>query len=203
MSRGSYPICPGEWTVERQDLRKAGLKVTSPRLKVLEMLENSDERHMTAEAIYRALLEAGEELGLATVYRVLTQFERAGLVTRHNSKAAPPCSSSRTGPTTTTWCASIRAKLSSSTMSGSSSFSARSRRHGYEIEEHSLVLYVRRRAATRATDDSARGHFLDSAARRSSPPRARASALVISTPPSMRDSSSIRSSPTAPNGRCG
>ena len=70
--------------MEEKDLRKAGLKITSPRLKVLEILETSDERHMSAEAIYRGLLESGEELGLATVYRVLTQFERAGLVARHN-----------------------------------------------------------------------------------------------------------------------
>jgi len=70
--------------VERQDLRDAGLKVTSPRLKVLEILESSDQRHLSAEGIYRLLLENGEELGLATVYRVLTQFEQAGLVSRHN-----------------------------------------------------------------------------------------------------------------------
>jgi len=70
--------------VERQDLRDAGLKVTSPRVKVLEILESSDQRHLSAEGIYRLLLENGEELGLATVYRVLTQFEQAGLVSRHN-----------------------------------------------------------------------------------------------------------------------
>jgi Fur family ferric uptake transcriptional regulator len=70
--------------VEGQDLRDAGLKVTSPRLKVLEVLETADKRHLSAEGIYRLLLDRGEELGLATVYRVLTQFEQAGLVTRHN-----------------------------------------------------------------------------------------------------------------------
>jgi Fur family ferric uptake transcriptional regulator len=70
--------------VEGRDLRKAGLKVTSPRLKVLEVLEHSRQRHLSAEAIYRALLENGEVLGLATVYRVLTQFEQAGLLVRHH-----------------------------------------------------------------------------------------------------------------------
>ena len=70
--------------MERQDLRKAGLKVTSPRLKILEVLETSAERHLSAEAIYKALIDAGEEFGIATVYRVLTQFEQAGLVARHN-----------------------------------------------------------------------------------------------------------------------
>ncbi len=69
---------------QRQELRKAGLKVTLPRLKILEILENADHRHLSAEDIYKVLLDASEEIGLATVYRVLTQFEAAGLVTRHN-----------------------------------------------------------------------------------------------------------------------
>jgi Fur family ferric uptake transcriptional regulator len=66
------------------DLRKAGLKATLPRLKILGILENTKDRHMTAEDVYKTLLDAGEEIGLATVYRVLTQFEGAGLVIRHN-----------------------------------------------------------------------------------------------------------------------
>jgi Fur family ferric uptake transcriptional regulator len=70
--------------VESQDLRNAGLKVTLPRLKILEMLEHSTTRHLSAEEIYRQLKETGEDIGLATVYRVLTQFETAGLVTRHH-----------------------------------------------------------------------------------------------------------------------
>lgn len=69
-------------SMERQDLRKAGLKVTLPRLKVLEILEVTEQRHLSAEDVYKALLESGEEIGLATVYRVLTQFEGAGLVSR-------------------------------------------------------------------------------------------------------------------------
>ncbi|MDF1589207.1 MAG: ferric iron uptake transcriptional regulator [Gammaproteobacteria bacterium] len=68
--------------MESQDLRKAGLKVTLPRIKVLEILESAQQRHMSAEDVYKALLEMGEEIGLATVYRVLTQFEGAGLVSR-------------------------------------------------------------------------------------------------------------------------
>ena len=70
--------------MESQDLKKAGLKATLPRLKILNFLESSKVRHMTAEDVYKALLESGEEIGLATVYRVLTQFEAAGLVTRHH-----------------------------------------------------------------------------------------------------------------------
>lgn len=68
--------------MESQDLRKAGLKVTLPRVKVLEILEKTEQRHMSAEDVYKALLDTGEEIGLATVYRVLTQFEDAGLVSR-------------------------------------------------------------------------------------------------------------------------
>ena len=71
-------------TAENQELRNAGLKVTLPRVKILEILERSNPRHISAEDMYKALLESGEDIGLATVYRVLTQFETAGLVTRHH-----------------------------------------------------------------------------------------------------------------------
>jgi len=70
--------------MESSDLKKAGLKVTLPRMKILEFLEVSKVRHQSAEDIYRSLLDDGEEIGLATVYRVLTQFEAAGLVERHH-----------------------------------------------------------------------------------------------------------------------
>ena len=72
--------------VENSELRKAGLKVTLPRVKILQMLDSSvsGQRHMSAEDVYKALMEAGEDVGLATVYRVLNQFDDAGIVTRHN-----------------------------------------------------------------------------------------------------------------------
>ena len=66
------------------DLKRAGLKATLPRLRILEVLDGSPDRHVSAEDLYRALLAAGESIGLATVYRVLTQFEQAGLVIRHH-----------------------------------------------------------------------------------------------------------------------
>ena len=69
---------------QRKELRNAGLKITLPRLKILEILERARARHMSAEDIYKDLIQSGEDIGLATVYRVLTQFEGAGLVTRHN-----------------------------------------------------------------------------------------------------------------------
>lgn len=71
-------------STENQELRKAGLKVTLPRIKILQILENSPTKHLSAEEVYKALMDANEEVGLATVYRVLTQFESAGLVMRHH-----------------------------------------------------------------------------------------------------------------------
>ena len=70
--------------MESSELRKAGLKVTLPRMKILDILEHTSSRHQSAEDVYKALLDTGEDIGLATVYRVLTQFEAAGLVTRHH-----------------------------------------------------------------------------------------------------------------------
>lgn len=68
----------------QEDLKRVGLKVTLPRVKILQMLEGSEKHHLSVEDVYRALIATGEDVGLATVYRVLTQFETAGLVTRHN-----------------------------------------------------------------------------------------------------------------------
>ena len=70
--------------MDNQEIRKAGLKVTLPRIKILELLEQHADQHLTAEDVYKLLLECGSEIGLATVYRVLTQFEGAGLVKRHH-----------------------------------------------------------------------------------------------------------------------
>ena len=69
---------------DSQQLKNVGLKITMPRLKVLHILERSRNHHLSAEGVYKALLELGDDVGLATVYRVLTQFEAAGLVSRHN-----------------------------------------------------------------------------------------------------------------------
>ena len=69
---------------EGRRLKQVGLKVTVPRVKVLEIFESSQDHHLSAEDVYKALLEMGEDVGLATVYRVLTQFEAAGLIVRHH-----------------------------------------------------------------------------------------------------------------------
>ncbi len=70
--------------MEAKDLKKAGLKATLPRIRILQILEESAQKHMSAEDVYKVLLEGEEDVGLATVYRVLTQFEAAGLIIRHN-----------------------------------------------------------------------------------------------------------------------
>ncbi|HSW69033.1 MAG TPA: ferric iron uptake transcriptional regulator [Gammaproteobacteria bacterium] len=70
--------------MDNSNLKKAGLKITIPRVKILQILENAKLHHLSAEDVYRILLKSGEDIGLATVYRVLTQFEEAGLVIRHN-----------------------------------------------------------------------------------------------------------------------
>ncbi|MDF1757441.1 MAG: ferric iron uptake transcriptional regulator [Legionellaceae bacterium] len=69
---------------ENKQLKNVGLKITMPRLKILQILEQSSDHHLSAEDVYKALLDMGEDVGLATVYRVLTQFESAGLINRHN-----------------------------------------------------------------------------------------------------------------------
>lgn len=71
-------------TSEHHGLRDAGLKVTTPRLRIIEILERAKPRHLSAEDVYKELVSAGDDVGLATVYRVLTQFESAGLIIRHN-----------------------------------------------------------------------------------------------------------------------
>jgi Fur family ferric uptake transcriptional regulator len=79
------PAYSGRMKLENYDLKNAGLKITAPRLKILEILEKqTDDRHLSAEQVYKILLSENQEIGLATVYRVLTQFEAAGLVSRHH-----------------------------------------------------------------------------------------------------------------------
>lgn len=127
-----------------QELQKAGLKVTMPRVKILQLLENAADGHLTAEDIYQKLLEDGEQAGLATVYRVLTQFESAGLVLRHNFEGAKAVYEidrgrhhdhmvcSQTGQVIEFHNAEIerlQEKIAAE--------------HGFELTAHSLILYVR------------------------------------------------------------
>ena len=130
--------------MERQDLRKAGLKVTSPRLKILEVLERSAERHLSAEAIYKALIDSGEEFGIATVYRVLTQFEQAGLVARHNFEGGTSVFELADRTHHDHMVCLETGKVVEFMEERIEELQAEiADRHGYTIEDHSLVLYVR------------------------------------------------------------
>jgi len=134
---------------QRKELRQAGLKVTLPRLKILEILEDSKLRHMSAEDIYKHLLQEGEDIGLATVYRVLTQFEAAGLVTRHNFEGGHSIfelddgehhdhmvvvESGEVIEFMSTEIEEIQHEIAE--------------KHGFELLDHSLVLYVKIRKDT-------------------------------------------------------
>jgi len=135
---------------ENQELRKVGLKVTLPRVKILQILESTDEgpQHMSAEDVYRALLAAGEDVGLATVYRVLTQFESAGLVTRHNFEAGHSVFELSKGEHHDHMVCVNTGEVVEFT---DPLIEQRQRQiaseHGFELVDHSLVLYVRRRGA--------------------------------------------------------
>ena len=133
--------------MESNDLRRVGLKVTHPRMRILELLEEKQpQHHLTAEDIYRRLLEHGDEIGLATVYRVLTQFEAAGLVIKHNFEGGQAMYELDRGGHH-----DYMVDLDTGKMIGFESPEIEklqreiAARHGYELEEHSLVLYVRKK----------------------------------------------------------
>jgi Fur family ferric uptake transcriptional regulator len=132
--------------MESQELRKVGLKVTHPRMRILELLEHTKSRHMTAEDIYRHLLEHGEEIGLATVYRVLTQFEAAGLVLKHNFEGGHAVYELDRGEHHDHMVDIDTGKVVEFQSEEIERLQAEiAARHGYQIEEHSLVLYVRKK----------------------------------------------------------
>jgi len=129
--------------VERQDLKRAGLRVTAPRLKSLELLQEGN-RHLSAEEIYPRLTRGGEEIGLATVYRVLTQFEHAGLVTRHNFAGGHSVFELNTGGHHDHMvCLETGRVVEFENDEIERLQRDIARRHGYELVDHSLVLYVR------------------------------------------------------------
>lgn len=130
------------------DLKKAGLKATLPRLRILEILEASTEQHLSAEDVYKALIDTGEDVGLATIYRVLTQFEAAGIVQRHNFDG---------GHAVFEIASDYHHDHMVCTDSGEviefvdEEIERRQREiveaHGYELQDHSLVLYVKKKSA--------------------------------------------------------
>ncbi|MFV0276344.1 MAG: ferric iron uptake transcriptional regulator [Parahaliea sp.] len=133
--------------VENQELRKAGLKVTLPRVKILQILESTDDsaQHMSAEDVYRALLDAGEDVGLATVYRVLTQFESAGLVVRHNFEAGHSVFELDRGDHHDHMvCVDSNDVVEFHDDVIEKRQKEIAAEHGFELVDHSLVLYVRK-----------------------------------------------------------
>lgn len=135
-------------SVENQELRRAGLKVTLPRVKILQILEGAvpATQHLSAEDVYRALLEAGEDVGLATVYRVLTQFETAGLVTRHNFETGHSVFELSKGEHHD----HMVCMDSGEVVEFLDPLIEKRQRelaeeHGFELVDHSLVLYVRKK----------------------------------------------------------
>ena len=132
--------------MESQELRKAGLKVTHPRMRILALMDEIRPRHMTAEDIYRHLIEQGDEIGLATVYRVLTQFEAAGLVLKHNFEGGQAVYELDRGEHHDHMVDVDTGKViefHSDEIERLQHVIAAE--HGYEIEDHSLVLYVRKK----------------------------------------------------------
>lgn len=131
-----------------QELRKAGLKVTTPRVKILEILENAEERHLAAEDVYRILLEAGDEVGLATVYRVLTQFETAGLVARHNFEGGRSVFEIERGAHHDHMVCAETGQVVEFHNSEIEDLQQKiAEEHGFELIDHSLVLYVKPKSA--------------------------------------------------------
>ncbi|MEO6689597.1 MAG: ferric iron uptake transcriptional regulator [Dokdonella sp.] len=130
--------------VESTELRKAGLKVTHPRMRILEILDSDDGKHFTAEDIYRELLGHHDDIGLATVYRVLTQFEAAGMVLKHNFEGGQAVYELDRGKHH-----DHMVDVESGKVIEFSSEEIERLQHeiaakyGYAIEDHSLVLYVR------------------------------------------------------------
>ena len=131
--------------VENNELRKAGLKVTLPRVKILQMLDSTDQRHMSAEDVYKALIDAGEDVGLATVYRVLTQFEAAGLVIKHNFEGGQAIYELDRGGHHDHMVDVDSGKVIEFHSDAIEELQKQiAAEHGYVIEDHALVLYVRR-----------------------------------------------------------
>ncbi|HCM05235.1 MAG TPA: ferric iron uptake transcriptional regulator [Oceanospirillales bacterium] len=129
---------------QNAELRKVGLKVTLPRVKILQILENSDARHMSAEDVYKALIEAGEDVGLATVYRVLTQFETAELVTRHNFDSGHSVFELARGDHHDHMVNMENGEVIEFTNDEIERLQHEiAEKMGYELVDHSLVLYVR------------------------------------------------------------
>ena len=139
-------------TLEDQELKKAGLKVTLPRVKILQILENCSDRHMTAEDIYQALRDSDGDVGIATVYRVLTQFEAAGLVERHNFDNGPAIYEIDRGEHHDHMVCTETGRVIEFHDEEIEQLQEKiAKKNGYDLVGHSLVLYVRKAKPPRQT----------------------------------------------------
>lgn len=130
--------------MEAQDLKKAGLKATLPRIRILQILEDSGQKHMSAEEVYKALIDAGEEVGLATIYRVLTQFEAAGLVMRHHFDSGHSVFEVNEGEHHDHMVCTETGKVIEFQNEQIEKLQRDiAEKHGYQLVDHSLVLYVK------------------------------------------------------------
>jgi Fur family ferric uptake transcriptional regulator len=130
--------------VDSKHLKEAGLKITYPRKRILDILERHRTRHLTADDIYRCLVEADEEIGLATVYRVLNQFESAGLVEKHNFEGGQAYYELDSGQHHDHMvCLETGKVIEFMSEEIEAAQQKIARKHGYEIEDHRLVIYVR------------------------------------------------------------
>jgi len=130
--------------VDTGNLRKVGLKVTQPRKLILDLLDETDNKHVTADDIYRVLMKAGEDIGLATVYRVLNQFESAGLVVKHNFEGGQAFYELDSGAHHDHMVCVETGKVIEFSNDEIEKLQAEiAAAHGYDIEDHSLVIYVR------------------------------------------------------------
>ena len=126
------------------NLRKAGLKVTQPRKRILELLDEAGNKHVTADDIYRVLIQAGEDIGLATVYRVLNQFEAAGLVVKHNFEGGQAYYELDSGDHHDHMVCVETGKVIEFSNAEIERLQADiASNKGYDIVDHSLVIYVR------------------------------------------------------------
>ena len=133
-----------EIVMEATDLKKAGLKATLPRIRILHILEESIGKHLSAEDVYKVLLDHGEEVGLATVYRVLTQFEAAGLVMRHNFDSGHSVFELNSGTHHDHMVHLDTGEIIEFRNEEIEDIQKKiAKKHGYELVEHSLVLYVK------------------------------------------------------------
>ncbi|GLQ90989.1 ferric iron uptake transcriptional regulator [Dyella flagellata] len=129
---------------ETQELRKAGLKVTHPRMRILQIFEEEGARHLTAEDVYKKLLGYQEDIGLATVYRVLTQFEAAGILSKHNFEGGQAVYELDRGQHHDHMIDVDSGKVIEFVSEEIERLQREiAAKHGYEIQDHSLVLYVR------------------------------------------------------------